>query len=227
MAVTALSTTCNEKSASTSEANVNSFQETKMSPSDTVLSPEPTLMAPDQWVKNGSYPKAVGKDVGDDETETIAVSIRRCNKWCGCTCHLRYRAKTPSFFGSVFGSVLFGYTGNATQGRRCSVSGCAGQDDSSPFTVEFQYFFPSWLFTKAIFARFSSALAEPTLCLSVRNVIPLNSRLFIATQRGFLDELKMLFSRSLARPNDIGGLHGDTALHVRKPFFMLISSFLS
>jgi hypothetical protein len=148
------------------------------------------------------------------ETSIVSVTMRKCQNWCSCTCHIRRRFKTPSTLHAVFGTLFIGYTGRPTGGQGCTETTCAAFDQSLPFKAEFKYFFPSWLLAKAFIASFSSVFSQPTLCLSLRNTIPLNSPLFISSQKGRVDELQSLFSRGLARPNDIGGLYGDTALHV-------------
>jgi hypothetical protein len=145
----------------------------------------------------------------------LSVVTRTCSTWCSCSCHTRRRLKTPSILHDVFGSLFVGYTGFPSQGRQCTETTCAAYDGGAPFRAEVKYFFPSWLLNKALIASFSNMFLGPTLSFSIRNVIPLNSPLFIATQRSWVEDLRYMFSHQLARPNDIGGLYGDTALHVR------------
>ena len=113
----------------------------------------------------------------------------------------------------MLGTLFIGYTGSPTGGQKCSETTCSANDRSSAFKAGIKYYFPSWLITKVLMLSITEVNAEPTMCLAVRNVIPLNS-LYFATQKGFIEQLKSLFSNRQAQPNDIGGIYGDTSLHV-------------
>lgn len=58
-------------------------------------------------------------------------------------------------------------------------------------------------------------MAQPTISIRMRNIIPLNSQFYFTAQHGNIPELKRMFEQRLAHPNDIGGLYGDSPLHVR------------
>lgn len=144
----------------------------------------------------------------------FTVTPRLCKDWCSCTCHIRRRFGTPSLLNSFIGRLFIGYSGNFIGGRRCSEPGCAAYGSESSLKAEVKYYFPSWFFTKVLVAHFSSTRAQPTISIRMRNIIPLNSQFYFTVQHGNIPELKRMFEQRLAHPNDIGGLYGDSPLHV-------------
>jgi hypothetical protein len=147
----------------------------------------------------------------------IQITIRRCKTLCSCVCHRRTRIAAPRLLDQILGSLIVGFAGSLFNTIRCNQTMCANRDAKKGFRMDLKYFFPRWALQKVFLMTLEVMQAQPTMVIAVRNTLPANSELYTATQDGNVTRLKYLFNNRLAFPNDIGGMYGDTALHVRSP----------
>jgi len=84
-----------------------------------------------------------------------------------------------------------------------------------PFNVTLTYYFPVWFIARALVVHLEiDRFNDLTLRVTVRNVVPYNSDLFLAAERGSVDELKDLIIQRKASPNDVEDKVGRSALQV-------------
>jgi hypothetical protein len=149
-----------------------------------------------------------------NQQAAVEVSIRRCVQLCSCVCHRRGQLAAPRILEETLGYLIVGYAGSLFSKVKCSQTMCANSHAQRGLRLDLKYFFPKWLLRKVFFMTLEVAEAQPTFLIAVRNVIPLNGKLYTSTHAGDVAQLKYLFDNRLAYPNDIGGMYGDTALHV-------------
>lgn len=138
---------------------------------------------------------------------------------CRCSCHSRPQVQSVST--RLFGALLVGYSGTPTSSRQCSALDCKDTCNPSPSSMRATYYFPAWFLAKAItLAYTSSAMTEPSFSLSVRNVVPWDSKWFTAAWKGDTEAMKTLLRTGQARLNDVDGNFGLAALTVRLPGFL-------
>ncbi|KAF2146704.1 uncharacterized protein K452DRAFT_355170 [Aplosporella prunicola CBS 121167] len=146
-----------------------------------------------------------------------AVSVRRSSgrrypRDCQCTCHVRL--KTQSLTTRFFGSLFLGYCGSPSSTQVCSEKTCNRKCKNQPLQLALTYYFPNWMFYKAIFFAFTwSPLSDPSLFLSIRNVVPGNSPWIVAAKTGNVDSFKLLLETRQANLNDVSSWDGFTALY--------------
>lgn len=70
-----------------------------------------------------------------------------CAMSCYCSCHLNFRARTPPWLQGLVGSLYFQYVGTPIlYGPRCEKCQVGLETHPKAASVQFQYFFPAWLF---------------------------------------------------------------------------------
>ena len=126
---------------------------------------------------------------------------RRCSPSCRCACHKRQTFTMPVLFHNVIGNLFVGYSGSPVGIRRCTEDNCLSQ---SSLRIDVFYLFPSWLFMRALsMTLMRSCLNEVSIALKLQRVIPVGSEIFRLTNLDDVDNLKQLFNRGLASPDDI------------------------
>ena len=146
---------------------------------------------------------------------TYAPPLRQaCFPSCRCMCHQPRYMKSPRFLNNILGTMFFGYSGCPSGGlQNCTDSACLAQ---SEFRAYVNYYFPSWLLSKAMTLILMLGTANgPCLTLTVRSIVPSDAEIFRLADFNDVTGLQRLFSRRLASPNDLLAYTGVNALIVR------------
>jgi hypothetical protein len=162
---------------------------------------------------------------GASPSTLVIESFKRpsCNIQCACSCHFRYRARNPPFVDALLGVLFIGYTGMPTLDSKCDFNFCR---NSSVRAVRITYTFPSWFLRRTVdMVLGSNYFGEPEFNVRIRNRVEYMSEhsIFQLSRQGRVQEMKTLFEKGHASPNDISLRGGRTAFDVS----VLSSSCLS
>lgn len=138
-----------------------------------------------------------------------------CQPLCHCHCHLRQNTRSPSYLAGLFGQIFIGYKGLPLLSQSCTLESCKRNSAPNIYAI---YFFPRWWILSRIIlitARQRVNLG-PEVLLRFPNRIHYNSPIVILVQQGKVEELKTLFAKGEASPNDLptSGNLLSTLLHV-------------
>lgn len=131
-----------------------------------------------------------------------------CAANCECTCHHQRLLKPTMILNQILGRLFIGYTGAPFLDRRCDNSLCRRRSVPAVHVI---YYFPQWLFMRAVFLSISTSLT-PSISLTLPRIIPAGSTIFRYIRLGNTDGVKDLFCQGQASPVDICGASGLTLL---------------
>jgi len=138
---------------------------------------------------------------------------RSCRPWCSCRCHVRRSVRTPGLVKNFMGSLFLGYSGVPGITEPCNETQCRRRS-SARFILSYQ--FPSWFWTRALFASFvKSTMFGPEMLLRVQTTIPYTSETYNHCLKGNVGSLQRLFEEGCASPFDVDP-DGVSLLHVRQ-----------
>lgn len=136
----------------------------------------------------------------------------RLSSACRCRCHRK--SPTLSLENRFLGSLFIGYSNVPFLTGKCSSDLCQARCKLRSTQVSVTYYFPALIFSKSIHAAFiSDPSCGPSLGLTVRDIVSIDSPWFYHACNGNLDELKSLLESGSAQVNDIDSGSAWTALH--------------
>jgi len=161
------------------------------------------------------YLRAVAQQVGAFSAVNFHVrGVAQCEGSCKCSCHFRFRYRTPQLLDRVVGALFVGYAGLPLLRPTCNIGTCLNQLTRS---LQVSYTFPAWLLAKTVnIVTATTCNGEPTLGLKVRNRVEYTSEnsIFCLARNGDNAGIISLFQKREASPNDIAIRGGQTALNV-------------
>lgn len=153
----------------------------------------------------------------------IAHARKPCDTQCPCSCHYRYRLNMPSVAKSVLGQMFVGYIGLPTPGSTCSTASCVSSQVRS---CRLNYTFPIWFIQRSLFMVIGvDAFGEPEFMIKTRNRRSSDSlqSTFQIAHSGKAEQLKTIFERRKASPNDVELHNGNTAFMVSPCMVCMLS----
>lgn len=128
-----------------------------------------------------------------------------CAISCNCLCHTRTNI-------NFLNTLLIGYTGSLMPSKICHRNCTNGPVH---FRARATYYFPLWFVSKAlVFGCRISALNDPTVFVTIRDVLADDSGPFVAVERGNSAALVMMLKERIVHPNSLDATYGRTLLHV-------------
>ena len=153
-------------------------------------------------------------------TVTVNAYTRpACNLRCACACHIRRRARNPSFVDSFLGVLFIGYTGLPALGSSCDFQSCR---NSSVRAIQITYAFPTWFIQRSVDLVLGlNYFGEPEMNIKIRNRIDYTAEhnMFQLARQGKVEEMKSLLGKRPKSLNDV------TVAGGRSPFDVSISIF--
>jgi hypothetical protein len=134
----------------------------------------------------------------------------RCHMGCSCRCHRPTKFSTPSWLTNILGHIYIGSVGIPRLAAECNEKLCQKQGFREARMV---YFFPPWLVSRILSFAYSSRGTLQIVLRAPRVVSDEAPMLRFAADRD-LSSMRMLMSKGLASPADIGHKYHMTALHV-------------
>ena len=183
---------------------VQDGQGTEMDP-DTVTGTEKHASLPNVVLPNSA---AAGFEQHPSIT-TFEIGRSSCGSHCDCTCHRRFRFRTPGFLDAVFGSLFLGYQALPWFSQGCKNGRCRRS------STRLQYMFPKWFVKRSVALTIACSQPKgPELILRLLRLRPNTAFIFICAYNGYYDELKRLLENGEASVVDVSE-HNETALSVR------------
>jgi hypothetical protein len=150
-----------------------------------------------------------------DSTGMIQVRAscyrKTCRPWCSCCCHIRRSVRSPGLVKGFIGSLFVGYSGVPLATQPCNERQCRRR---STLRFILSYQFPSWFWTRALFASFTTAnVPGPEMLIRVQMKIPYASETYQHCLNGNAESLQRLFQERVASPFDVDQ-DGLSLLHV-------------
>lgn len=142
--------------------------------------------------------------------DTQQIRTSTCKASCCCNCHRRTMLSTPAFLSGLIGSLLVGYIGLPFPPRPCNERTCQGHQHGS---AQLTYLFPRWLVPRLISVTYSQK-AGIGVVLKAPRIISDDALVLRYAAIGDIENMKLLFSKGLASPHDVGASYGMTPLHV-------------
>ena len=147
----------------------------------------------------------------DEETELVpfeGMPIQSsCTVSCNCPCHNRTQF---SFLNSLF----IGYTGLITRKFSCPKASCKGHPVA--FRGRLTYFFPKGFCARSLEISLQvPRMGEPTLSITLRNVLQSTSSPFQAISLDDSEALLRMLRERKVHPNSVEANFGSTLLYVR------------
>ena len=125
---------------------------------------------------------------------------KSCRVGCACSCHRR--ASSNTFRDTFLGSLSVNYSGLSQLVGRCSDPICNTSPSQS--SIEVEYKFPSWLLSKTLHLNFLLGhLNEPSISLTLRNVITDDHPWFEAALNGDDEAIRRMIVECPSRINDV------------------------
>ena len=136
-----------------------------------------------------------------------------CSHSCQCNCHRPRYVMSPRFLKNIIGALFLGYAGFPfSYSQKCTDDKCLAQSD---FRAYINYFFPFWLFSKAMTLTFMLGTTNgPCMALTVRRIVSNSAEIFRLSSADDAIGLQQLLSKRLASPNDLTMSSGNNALLV-------------
>ena len=207
--------------------NENSSEQAPTGSPQSVLDGQGTELDPNTVIdteKHASLPDVVLANTASAEFEqqpfitTFEITRNSCGSHCDCTCHRKFRFRSPDFLDSVFGTLFLGYQASPWFSQGCRNGRCRRS------STKLQYMFPKWFVKRSVALTIACSQPKgPELILRVLRLRPNNALVFFCAQYGYLDELKRLLENGKASLLDIDG-YNRTALHVRLNVLVLSES---
>lgn len=117
---------------------------------------------------------------------------------CPCSCHNTMQSSKSTI---TLGSLIIGVSGRIFSNPVCDSLNCR---DHSHFSITIAYYFPCWLFAKAIiFQCVRLPYGHPSFGLRVRNLLPEHSPVMHAIERGQPLVLRSMLERRISSPDDM------------------------
>ena len=140
---------------------------------------------------------------------TFEIARSSCGSHCDCTCHRRFRFRSPGFLDAVFGSLFLGYQSSPWFSQGCRNGRCRRS------STRLQYMFPKWFVKRSVALTIACSQPKgPELILRVLRLRPADAFIFVCAYNGYYDELKRLLENGEASVVDVSE-HNETALIVR------------
>ena len=136
---------------------------------------------------------------------------RSCSPLCLCSCHQRTQIRTPTSLHHLFGALSITYNYSPFVQGKCDNLTCKRQSSA---IAKFTYAFPGWFVRRvvAIHAVYTHARG-PELLLRVLRRRPNGTAIFIAVQRGSINQVQNLLEHGEASILDVDEL-GESLLLV-------------
>ena len=145
------------------------------------------------------------------------TDLRKCERYCICSCHLQRRLQAPKALSQILGSLFIGYIGIPALYISCDMKTCRVRSPAKGYLF---YLLPRWFVKMAILIKFKLSQVEgPEMlirCLRVREYDSTPS--FQALAQGQFDQLKTLLTSGEASVFDVDDQRGNSLLHVRVLF---------
>ena len=130
-----------------------------------------------------------------------------------CNCRKLYNSESSQIFGGFLGRLFIGYSLYSLG----TYSGCISPSClvQPKFCVRVRYLFPWWFWGKMLNLDITATPAyEIKASLKIISFLPLDSDVFQAINHDDVEDLRQLFSKGYASPNDSLHLNGRSALGV-------------
>lgn len=115
---------------------------------------------------------------------------------CPCSCHNTMQSSKSTI---TLGSLVIGVSGRIFSNPVCDSPNCR---DHSHFSITMAYYFPCWLFAKAIiFQCVRLPYGHPSFGLRVRSLLPEHSPVMHAIERGQPLVLRSMLERRISSPD--------------------------
>ena len=148
---------------------------------------------------------------------TFEIARKSCGPRCDCTCHRKFRFRSPGFLDAVFGSLSLGYQASPWFSQGCQNGRCRRS------STRIQYMFPKWFVKRSVALAIAYSQPKgPELILRVLRPQPNNAFIFVCAQNGYCNELKRLLENGEASLVDIDE-YNQTALNVRLDMLVIQS----
>ncbi|OCK90071.1 ankyrin [Cenococcum geophilum 1.58] len=134
----------------------------------------------------------------------------RCNTGCSCRCHRPTKFSTPAWLTNILGNIHIGSVGIPRLAAECNEKLCQKQGFREARMV---FFFPPWLVARILSFTYSSR-GTMQLVLRVPRVVSDEAPILQYAAGGDLDSIRILMSKGLASPADVGHSYSMTALHI-------------
>ena len=140
---------------------------------------------------------------------TFEIARNSCGSYCDCTCHQKFRFRSPGFLDAVFGTLFLGYQASPWFSQGCRNGRCRRS------STRVQYMFPKWFVKRSVALTIACSQPKgPELILRVLRLRPDNAFIFVCAVNGYYDELKRLLENGEASVVDVDE-YNLTALGVR------------
>ena len=140
---------------------------------------------------------------------TFEITRNACGSHCDCTCHRKFRFRSPGFLDAVFGTLFLGYQASPWFPQGCRNGRCRRS------STRLQYMFPKWFVKRSVALTIACSQPKgPELVLRILRLRPDNAYVFACAHYGYHDELQRLLENGEASLLDIDG-YNRTALYVR------------
>ena len=140
---------------------------------------------------------------------TFEIARNSCGPRCDCTCHRRFRFRSPGFLDAVFGSLFLGYQASPWFSQGCRHGRCRRS------STRLQYMFPKWFVKRSVALTIACSQPKgPELILRFLRLRPSDAFIFVCARYGYYHELKRLLENGEASVVDIDE-YNQTALNVR------------
>ncbi|KAK0510246.1 hypothetical protein JMJ35_007640 [Cladonia borealis] len=197
--------------------NEDPSEQAPMVPPQPVQDGQGTEMNPDTVTgteKQASLPGVVLANTGSAEFElqpfitTFEITRNSCGSHCDCTCHRKFRFRSPDFLDAVFGTLFLGYQASPWFSQGCRNRRCRGS------STRLQYMFPKWFVKRSVALTIACSQPKgPELILRVLRLRPDTAFVFVCARHGYYDELKRLLENGEASILDIDE-RNQTALSI-------------
>ena len=145
------------------------------------------------------------------EAKTLLKTLDQRSGSGTCYCYSKRRIQITELLSPLIGSMCISYFGGQTS-RLCDRSPCRKKLLT---TLNMTYYFPTWLFAKAVGVSLSfDPAGSPSMSLQMPRIRPDTSKIFHLATAGDIGGMKTMFESGLASPNDVSHTFGYSVLHV-------------
>ena len=140
---------------------------------------------------------------------TFEIARNSCGPRCDCTCHRKFRFRSPGFLNAAFGTLFLGYQASPWFSQGCRNGRCRRS------STRVQYMFPKWFVKRSVALTIACSQPKgPELILRVSRLRPRDAFIFICAENGYYHELRRLLENGEASVVDIDE-YNQTPLSVR------------